>query len=150
VNRGFSVIALDRPKNLANLGGCLRAATCYEADLIVLAGQRFQRSITDTTKAWRHIPVVETAEVFDAIPYSCVPVAVDLLPDATPLPDFEHPERAFYIFGAEDATLGARVVSRCKHKLMVPTAFCMNLAATVNVILYDRMAKRRGARREIA
>ena len=57
------------------------------------------------------------------------------------LPEYQHPERAFYIFGAEDATLGARVLDRCRDRVFVPTVRCMNLAATVNVVLYDRMAK---------
>jgi tRNA(Leu) C34 or U34 (ribose-2'-O)-methylase TrmL len=52
-----------------------------------------------------------------------------------------HPERAFYVFGPEDGTLGTRHLSKCVRKIMVPTKFCMNLAATVNVVLYDRLAK---------
>ena len=62
---------------------------------------------------------------------------------ATSLVDYIHPERAFYIFGAEDATLGERVLSRCRDVIYVPTSGCMNLAATVNVVLYDRMAKQK-------
>ncbi|GAF89366.1 unnamed protein product, partial [marine sediment metagenome] len=31
----------------------------------------------------------------------------------------------------------------CKHTIYIPTAYCMNLSATVNVVLYDRMNKRR-------
>ncbi len=84
--------------------------------------------------------MVLTDDVFDALPYSCVPVAVDRLDGATPLPTYKHPKRAFYIFGAEDATLGKRIVDRCAHKVMVPTHYSMNLAATVNVILCDRLA----------
>lgn len=40
--------------------------------------------------------------------------------------------------------LARRVLDRCTHRVMVPTAFCMNLAATVNVVLYDRLAKGAG------
>jgi tRNA(Leu) C34 or U34 (ribose-2'-O)-methylase TrmL len=70
-----------------------------------------------------------------------VPVAVDLIEGATSLVEFKHPERAFYIFGAEDQTLGRRVLDWCKNVVYVPTDRCMNLAATVNVVLYDRLAK---------
>lgn len=45
------------------------------------------------------------------------------------------------IFGPEDGTLGERVLSWCRDVVYVPTDRCMNLAATVNVILYDRAAK---------
>lgn len=149
--RGFACIALDNPKTPANIGAAMRAAGCYGASLVVLGGprpERLSRCPTDTQKAWRHLPHILCEDVFDAIPYDCVPVAVDLVDGAHPLPRYVHPERAFYIFGAEDATLGRRVIERCRDKVMVPTKFCMNLAATVNVILYDRMVKQ--AAREAA
>ena len=57
------------------------------------------------------------------------------------LNNYKHPERAFYIFGAEDQTLGKRIVSFCRDIVYIPTKTCMNLAATVNVVLYDRMVK---------
>lgn len=139
--RGYSCIALDNPKSAANVGAAMRAAHVYGASVIVLSGQRFKKAGTDTTKAYRHLPLIEAADVFDALPYDCVAVAVDLIDGAHPLPRYIHPERAFYVFGAEDATLGKRITDRCRDRIMVPTKFCMNLAATVNVVLYDRMAK---------
>lgn len=142
-SRGYTIIALDHPKFGGNVGAVMRAAFCFSAQMVVIAGQRFRREQPDTPHAWKHIPTLEVGEVFDALPFDCIPIAVDLLPDATPLPDFTHPERAFYIFGAEDATLGHRIVSRCPHKLVVPTRGCMNLGATVNVVLYDRASKRK-------
>lgn len=143
--RGFACIGLDNPKFGGNVGAAMRAVGCYGADLVVIAGTRFKREATDTCKAWRHVPVIAGLnDVFDAIPYDCVPVAVDLVDGAVPLPDYAHPERAMYIFGAEDATLGQRILSRCLDRVMVPTRHCMNLAATVNVVLYDRLAKSGG------
>ena len=68
-------------------------------------------------------------------------VAIELVEGAKELPSYAHPLRAFYIFGPEDGTLGKSVLSWCRDVVMVPTAHCMNLAATVNVVLYDRMAK---------
>lgn len=143
--RGFAAIALDNPKTPVNIGAAMRAAGCYGADLVVLGGHRpvrLQKIPTDTHRAWRHIPHICVPDVFDAIPYGAVPVAVDLVEGAISLPHYTHPERAFYIFGAEDATLGKRILDRCRDRVMVPTRFCMNLAAAVNVILYDRLAKR--------
>jgi tRNA(Leu) C34 or U34 (ribose-2'-O)-methylase TrmL len=142
--RGFAVVALVNPKTPANIGGAMRAAGCYGGAMVVLGGprpERLSRLPTDTQRAWRHIPHVLVADVFDAIPFDCIPVAVDLLPGAQPLPAYTHPERAFYIFGAEDATLSHAIVLRCRDKVVVPTTYCMNLAATVNVVLYDRLAK---------
>lgn len=144
--RGFACIALDNPKDGANVGGALRAAGVYRADLVVVSGHRLKNlrraaSATDTMKAWRHIPMLECDDVFACLPRGCVPVAVDLIEGAHPLPSYVHPERAFYIFGAEDATLGKRITDRCRDVVYVPTHRCMNLAATVNVVLYDRLAK---------
>lgn len=145
VMRGFSAIGLVNPKTRENVGSALRAAGCYDVSLVVVSGMRPEhymgRICTDTQKAYRHIPVQRIADVMDAVPFDCVPVAVDLVPNAKSLVTFVHPERAFYIFGPEDGTLGKAVTDRCKYAVQVPTRYCMNLAATVNVILYDRLAK---------
>lgn len=139
--RGYACVALHMPKTELNVGSALRAAQCYRVKLVVASGRRYQRSRTDTMKAYRHIPFLQTDNVFDAIPYDCVPVAVDMIDGALPLITYRHPERAFYIFGPEDGTLGSNVTARCRDIIIVPTAYCMNLAAAVNVVLYDRMAK---------
>ena len=141
--RGFAAVGLDHPKTSANIGGVMRAAACYGVSLVVIAGNRpgALRYVTDTTKAYRHIPHLRADSVFDCIPFDAVPVAVDLISGATPLPKYKHPERAYYIFGAEDRTLGAAITERCRDIVFVDTNYCMNLAAAVNVILYDRMAK---------
>lgn len=145
MSRGFACVALVNPKCIANMGGAMRAAGCYSASLVVIGGarpQRLGRLVTDTMRTYRHTPVQLIDDVFDAVPYDCVPVAVDLLDGARELPAYTHPERAFYIFGAEDQTLGKKIVERCRDKIVVPTRSCMNLASCVNVVLYDRMVKR--------
>jgi len=110
---------------------------------MAIAGKRFKRASTDTFKAYRHMPVIEVEDLSIVIPYDCVPVAVDLIHGAQCLVGYKHPERAFYIFGPEDGTLGQRVISWCRDVVYVPTYGCMNLAATVNVVLYDRVSKLR-------
>lgn len=141
--RGYAAIGLDNPKTKANIGCAVRAAHCYQAAFVATSGERCTspKVCTDPAKGYRHLPFLNVADLKDIIPYDCVPVAVDILPHATPLPEYQHPERAFYIFGAEDATLGSRVTDWCRDIVQVPTAYCMNLAATVNVVLYDRMMK---------
>ena len=140
--RGYAAIGLDNPKNGINVGSVLRASGCYGVSLLAVSGPRpshyLRRMPTDTQKIHRHIPVQKVDDLRGIIPHGCVPVAVDLIEGATPLPEYRHPERAFYIFGAEDATLGHRVTSWCRDVIYVPTRSCMNLAATVNVVLYDR------------
>ena len=140
--RGYAAIGLMRPKNVANIGAVLRAAFCYEASMVAIQGDRTPvKSHLDTTKAWRHIPILRGDNLREFIPYDAVPVAVDLVADACPLSSYQHPARAFYVFGPEDGTLGQNVLDWCEHRIMIPTRGCMNLAATVNVVLYDRKAK---------
>lgn len=156
LGRGYSAIGLVQPKTPANVGSVLRAAGCYGVDLVAVEGQRGKNSLitsnaTDTMKAWRHLPTLLTDDLFDALPVGCVPVAVDLMPNAVSLVDFVHPQSAFYIFGPEDGTLGERHAKIGMARVFVPTRYCMNLAATVNVVLYDRLAKAtRAAMREAA
>jgi tRNA(Leu) C34 or U34 (ribose-2'-O)-methylase TrmL len=75
------------------------------------------------------------------IPYDCVPVAVERRADAQPLPEYVHPDRAFYIFGPEDGSLGPDVLRWCRDLVVIPTEYSLNLAAAVNIVLYDRIAK---------
>lgn len=143
--RGYAAIGLHRPKDPANIGGVLRAAHCYGAHMVALSGERMSAkqicAATNTSKAERHIPILRGADLKALIPYGAIPVAVDLVDDAVSLPHFVHPRSAFYVFGPEDGTLGKAVLEWCPFRVMVPTALCMNLAATVNVVLYDRLAK---------
>lgn len=139
--RGYAAIGLHHPKTPANVGSVLRAAQVYGASMVALTGRRFQKSNVDTMKAWRHMPLIETEDLRLVVPYDCVPVAVDLVLGARSLCDYTHPERAFYIFGPEDGTLGKEVTEWCRDVIYVPTSGCMNLAACVNVVLYDRMQK---------
>ena len=139
--RGYAAIGLSGPKSSINVGAVLRAAGVYRAALVVVAGRRYTRSRTDTMCAYRHIPLQQVLDLKACIPFDCVPVAVDLVEGAISLPEYQHPPRAFYVFGPEDSTLGKAVLGWCRDRVMVPTCGCMNLAAAVNVVLYDRMAK---------
>lgn len=140
--RGYAAVGLHMPKTPANVGSVLRAAGCYSAALVAVSGHRYKRAGTDTQASYRHMPLIQTDDLHSVVPFDCVPVAVDLIEGATPLLRYVHPERAFYIFGPEDGTLGKAITGWCRDVVYIPTRHCMNLAATVNVVLYDRMAKR--------
>ena len=153
--RGYAAIGLFRPGDPANVGGTLRAAYAYGAQMVAIAAPRGKaadgiRHGTNTFRAWKHLPTMIGDDLRDLVPFDCIPVAVDLVPDATPLPSYQHPARAFYIFGPENGTLGAAILDWCPHRVMVPTRECMNLAATVNVVLYDRLAKAMRSARRVA
>lgn len=57
-------------------------------------------------KSYKHIPLFYIEDLKTIIPFKCIPVAVEIIDGAIPLHEYNHPESAFYIFGAEDRTLG--------------------------------------------
>jgi len=120
----------------------MRAAGCYCAGLVALQGARFSLSSTDTQKAHRHIPVIETSDVLSVVPVGCRVIAVEFIPTARPLPTLTHPERAMYVFGPEDGSLPPTLLDRCDDVIFIPTNYCLNLSMAVNTVLYDRVAKR--------
>lgn len=145
----FVTIGLTNPKSTSNVGSVMRAAGCYQVDQVLYSGHRYDRAekmSTDTKKAISSIPLINIESLgvdslIDAVDTGTKVVCVDLIQGATPLPSFHHPEKALYIFGPEDGTIGQKVVDRADFVVFVPTVGCMNLAASVNVLLYDRLAK---------
>ena len=143
------IIALTNPKSTSNVGAVMRAAGCYQADQVLYSGSRYDRAAkmaTDTKKAHHSIPLAHldslgVSSFIDAVDEDTEIVCVDLIQGATPLPAFKHPAKALYIFGPEDGTIAQQVVNQAHHVVFVPTVGCMNLAASVNVLLYDRLAK---------
>ncbi|WP_414461741.1 RNA methyltransferase [Hyphomicrobium sp. DY-1] len=140
--RGYFAIGLCQPKVRENVGSVLRAASCYDAAFVAVTGRRFEQACTDTAKAWRHLPLLRTQDLLAIVPYSCKIVAIEICDKTESLPAFEHPERAFYIFGPEDGSIPPSLIEKAHHVVSIPTRYCMNLACTANVVLYDRMAKR--------
>jgi tRNA(Leu) C34 or U34 (ribose-2'-O)-methylase TrmL len=143
------LIALINPKSPTNVGAVMRAAGCYAVDGVLYTGNRYDRARKLQT---------DTKNISATIPLSCEPklldnlsadysnndikvVCIDLIEGATPLPNFIHPEKALYIFGPEDGTIKQSVVNQADAVVYIPTIGCLNLAATVNVVLYDRLAK---------
>lgn len=145
MSRGYCCVGLNNPKSDINVGHALRACGIFGVNTLFVCGHRYKKAATDTMKTVHHMPLIETDDLYKVIPFDCVPVAVELLENAKPLPDYTHPERAFYIFGGEDQTLGQKVTSWCRDVIYIPSNGCLNLAACVNVVLYDRLAKKKAS-----
>lgn len=144
MNKSKVIIGLTNPKSPTNVGGVMRAAGCYRADAVFYTGNRYERAAqfhTDTQNVRQKIPLTGVDSLLDSVPEDTRIICVDLVEGATPLPEFQHPEKAFYIFGPEDSTIEQSVIDRADEVVYVPTVGCMNLAASVNVLLYDRLAK---------
>ncbi|MFT6920094.1 MAG: tRNA(Leu) C34 or U34 (ribose-2'-O)-methylase TrmL [Cognaticolwellia sp.] len=138
------VIGLTDPKSPSNVGAVMRAAGCYQANEVRYTGVRYAKAAkfhTDTKDASRKIPLNAVESLIDNLTLGQRIVCVDLVEGAIALPEFEHPENALYIFGPEDGTIAQEVINSAYAVVYVPTIGCMNLAASVNVLLYDRLAK---------
>ena len=137
-------IGLVNPKSASNVAVILRAAGCYGVSSIFYTGVRYTyaKAFHEDTKNFRSIiPTTAVEDLTAVIPKDATPVVIELVEGATPLPAFQHPANAFYIFGPEDGSVPQKIVSECKHVVYIPTKSSMNLAVTVNVVLYDRLAK---------
>ncbi len=143
-HRTHVTLGLSNPKSPSNVGAVMRAAGCYRVDAVRYTGARYDRAKkfqTDTKAVSRRIPLTGVASLLDDLPAGTQVVCVDLVEGAMPLPAYQHPDKALYIFGPEDGTLSQELIDQADGVVYVPTVGCMNLAATVNVLLYDRLAK---------
>lgn len=137
-------VGLVNPKNVSNVGSVIRAAGCFGVNVVWYSGERYQRAqkfATDTKKAVVNIPLRHTDSIFDDVGSDATMVCVELAEGAVALPDYQHPVRACYVFGPEDGSLSQSMIDRADDVVYIPSIGCLNLAASVNVVLYDRQAK---------
>jgi len=140
----IALIGLTNPKSPSNVGAVMRAAGCYQAQQVFYTGKRYAQAAkfsTDTKNVSEKIPLTGVDSLIEQAGLGVETVCIELVEGAVALTEFEHPERALYIFGPEDGSLSQEVVDSATHVVYIPTVGCMNLAATVNVVLYDRLAK---------
>jgi tRNA(Leu) C34 or U34 (ribose-2'-O)-methylase TrmL len=143
-----SAVLLHNPKHGENVGGAIRACAAFAVPVLRWTGgrvlnskrvARYGRLVQDENGS---VDYGQDTQAFDAlVAAGLTPIAVELGGDTTSLPTFVHPERAFYVFGPEDSSLSKELCERCEAHVEIPTRRCLNLAAAVNVVLYDRTAK---------
>ena len=141
-------IGLSNPKSPENVSSVMRAAGNFRVDCVFYSGQRYPRALKHnpatpniSRSVSQNIPLSGVSSLIDQVPDEMKIVCVEFAEDAIPLPEYQHPDNAFYIFGPEDGTISQQVIDRADAVVYVPTIGCMNLAATVNVVLYDRLTK---------
>jgi len=141
-------IGLINPKSPENVMSVMRSAGNFSVDRVFYTGARYPRalklkpgSVDMSRKVSQHISLSEVADFIDDVDEGMKLICVELVENAVPLPEFQHPEHALYVFGPEDGSISQQVIDRADAVVFIPTIGCMNLAATVNVVLYDRTAK---------
>jgi len=142
-------IGLINPKTPENVSSVMRAAGNFRVDSVFYTGERYPRAVRlnpDIPNMGRQvshdIPLTGVSNILDNdVVGKLKIICVEFAENALPLPGYQHPGDAFYIFGPEDGSISQDVIDRADAVVYVPTNGCMNLAATVNVVLYDRLSK---------
>lgn len=148
VTRGYFGIGIVGGKSPENVGGLWRSAHALGASMIFTVAFRAPRQATDTSKAARHVPLMQWKD-WDTFlahrPDGCELVAVEQddggARTARLLPSFRHPERALYVLGSEDRGLNRAVLADCESMVEIPSSLCLNVATAGSIVLYDRIAK---------
>jgi len=141
-------IGLSNPKSPENVGSVLRAAGNYRVDSVFYTGQRYERALklnpdipNVSRKVSENVSLTSVESLVEDVPDDLKIVCVEFAMDAISLPQFQHPEKACYIFGPEDGNISQDIIDSADVVVYVPTVGSMNLAASVNVVLYDRLSK---------
>ena len=157
------MIILQNPKYVENLAGVIRAAACFDFGPIVWTGDRIERSEYKMKKLsaghalngkqrmmrefrhpdYKHVLYARDDRPFDLLVGNdrhVVPVCVEV-DGSEELAYFEHPLHAAYIFGPEDGSVSQMFKILCQRFVRIPSKYCLNLAASVNIVLADRTMK---------
>jgi tRNA G18 (ribose-2'-O)-methylase SpoU len=143
-SRGYFGIGIERSKNPANVGTLWRSAYSLGASFIFTIGKRYPKQASDTPETWRHIPLLEFADVADFAehrPYDCQTVGVEICSRAEPLELFSHPARAIYLLGPEDGSISTAALDLCQKVVQFDSTYCLNVASAGTVVMYDRQTK---------
>lgn len=142
--RGFFAIGIWHGKTEINVGTLWRTASILGASEVFTVGRRYKAQASDTTRAWDHIPMRHYADMADLkahLPFSTLLVGVELDHSTVPLADFQHPERAVYLLGAEDHGLSPETVRQCHRLVKLPGTTSLNVAVAGSIVLYDRVTR---------
>jgi tRNA(Leu) C34 or U34 (ribose-2'-O)-methylase TrmL len=143
-------VVLTNPKYKHNVGGVLRACSCFAVPTMIWTGDRVvidkdlgeRLPREERMKGYRDVTWTRSDRPFVLIEAGVVPVAVEIFESSEPLTYFEHPDRAVYIFGPEDGSINQMWRRHCHRFVHIPAHHCLNLASAVSVVLADRMMKR--------
>ena len=143
--RGYFEIGIYQGKTEENIGTLWRSAYQLGASGIFTIGRRYRRQSSDTSKAFRHIPLRHYTDYADFThhrPLGAVLVGVEM--GGIPLKEYVHPEQAIYLLGAEDYGLPEPIREKCNHIVSIESLGLpsYNVAVAGSLVMYDRMIRR--------
>ena len=139
--RGYFEIGIYHNKTPMNLGTLWRSAYQLGAAGIFVIGARYKKQASDTTQAWKHIPLREYNDFNhfqESRPYNCQLIGVEM--GGRSLSQYSHPERAIYLLGAEDHGLPNKVIDKCQAIISLDSlrTNSFNVAVAGSIIIYHR------------
>ena len=143
VSRGYFGIGIINGKNEINLGTLWRSANIFGASFIFTIGHRYPQrgQSTDTMKTDRHIPLYEYNSFEDfVIPRNCELIAIELNKKSKSIINFNHPQRAIYLLGAEDTGI-PKIILNNNRIIQLPGDYCLNVSVAGSIVMYDRISK---------
>lgn len=149
-------VLLSNPKYDHNVGAAYRAAAINGAESLMWTGRRVVEDPRGRLPREERLAVYRMTCVLarsdQPTPHAIRayakqgwrPVAVERRPGATSLEQFAHPDKALYVFGPEDDSLGRATLEECHDFIVIPSVLNvpLNLAGAVYVTLYSRLAQR--------
>ena len=142
--RGYFGIGIYHTKTEINVGTLWRSAHNFGAAFIFTIGKRYKRQSSDTTKAWKSIPLYHYENYDDfrnGQPFDCPVVAIEQTKTSTDIMNFVHPERVIYLLGAEDHGISESILKHCFKTIHINTPMCLNVAVAGSIIVFDRSIK---------
>lgn len=142
----FLGVGLYNTKNGFNIGAVLRAAGCFDAAYVVVSGERFRDyktdyRCTDTELMRKRAPLfLGVPSLVPFLPVDCEPVVFERCSNSVPLESFDHPRRAFYVFGPEDGSVPSDLFPNAT-RVHVKSNGSLNLGMCANIVLHDRFSR---------
>ena len=140
--RGYFAIGAEGLSKPMNFGNLMRSAHAFGASFVftVDATREIGRVLSDTSRSAEHVPYYAWKSIDEMeLPKKCSLVGVELMEGAIDLPSFRHPPQAAYVLGPEQGSLSDEMLERCDFTIKIPTRFCINVATTGAIVMYDRM-----------
>jgi tRNA G18 (ribose-2'-O)-methylase SpoU len=134
------VVLLEQPKNMGNIGACIRVAAAAGAAGVLTTGENDPWH-PDAVRGAAGLQFALPVAAVEALPESDRPLlAID--PEGEDLRPGALPARALLAFGTERHGIGAELLDRADARVSIPMragVSSLNLATSVAIALYSRI-----------